>query len=42
VFAERDAHDLGRKAIRDGCFVDVKSRFDAAALRGAGLRVWRL
>jgi UDP-N-acetyl-D-glucosamine/UDP-N-acetyl-D-galactosamine dehydrogenase len=41
-FAERDAHDLGRKTIRGGCFVDVKSRFDAAALREAGLRIWRL
>ncbi|MDP3701027.1 MAG: nucleotide sugar dehydrogenase [Hylemonella sp.] len=25
-----------------GCFVDVKSRFDAHALRAAGFRVWRL
>ncbi len=25
-----------------GCFVDVKSRFDAQALQAAGLRVWRL
>jgi UDP-N-acetyl-D-galactosamine dehydrogenase len=41
-FAQRDAHDLGRKTIRDGCFIDVKSRFDAAALRDAGLKVWRL
>ncbi len=41
-FAQLDAPDLARKAIRDGCFIDVKSRFDAAALRGVGLRVWRL
>jgi len=41
-FATRDAEDLGRKAIRGGCFIDIKSRFDADALRGAGLRVWRL
>lgn len=26
----------------NGCFVDVKSRFDAGQLRAAGLRVWRL
>ena len=38
-FAERDAHDLGRKTIRDGCFIDVKSRFNSGALREAGLRV---
>jgi UDP-N-acetyl-D-galactosamine dehydrogenase len=25
-----------------GCFVDVKARFDAAALAAAGLHVWRL
>ena len=31
--AERDVHDLGRKVIRDGCFIDVKAKFDAAALR---------
>ena len=36
------AHDLGRKAIRGGCFIDVKSRFDTALLRDAGLTVWRL
>jgi UDP-N-acetyl-D-galactosamine dehydrogenase len=41
-FAERDAQELGRKTIRNGCFIDVKSRFDRAALRGLGLRVWRL
>jgi UDP-N-acetyl-D-galactosamine dehydrogenase len=41
-FAERDVHDLSRKTIRHGCFIDVKSRFDSGALREAGLRVWRL
>jgi len=30
------------KVIEGGCFIDVKSRFDAAALRTAGLTVWRL
>ena len=40
--ADRDVHDLSRKVIRDGCFIDVKAKFDAAALRQAGLRVWRL
>ncbi len=42
VFAERDADDLGRKAIRGGCFIDVKSRWPGDELRQAGLRVWRL
>jgi UDP-N-acetyl-D-glucosamine/UDP-N-acetyl-D-galactosamine dehydrogenase len=37
-----DADALARKAIRGGCFIDVKAGFDAAALRAAGLRVWRL
>ena len=34
--------DIGRKVVKSGCFVDVKSRFDATALEAAGLRVWRL
>jgi UDP-N-acetyl-D-galactosamine dehydrogenase len=25
-----------------GCFIDVKSAFDALALEAAGLRIWRL
>jgi UDP-N-acetyl-D-glucosamine/UDP-N-acetyl-D-galactosamine dehydrogenase len=41
-FAQRDAQDLARKVIRGGVFIDVKSRFDADALRAAGLKVWRL
>ncbi len=34
--------EISRKAVKSGCFVDVKSGFDAAALEAAGLRVWRL
>ncbi len=30
------------KMVPGGCFIDVKGAFDAAALRTAGLRVWRL
>ena len=30
------------KVIQGGCFIDVKSQFDVAALRQAGLTVWRL
>ncbi|MBC8058419.1 MAG: nucleotide sugar dehydrogenase [Rhizobiales bacterium] len=34
--------EIARKAVAQGCFVDVKSGFDAAALEAAGLHVWRL
>ena len=33
---------LRGKLVHGGCFIDVKACFDAAALRKAGLRVWRL
>jgi UDP-N-acetyl-D-glucosamine/UDP-N-acetyl-D-galactosamine dehydrogenase len=36
------AEELSRKLIRGGVVVDVKAGLDAEALRGAGLRVWRL
>jgi hypothetical protein len=32
---------LGKSADR-ACFIDVKGKFDLAALAGAGLTVWRL
>jgi UDP-N-acetyl-D-galactosamine dehydrogenase len=34
--------DLQRKLIKGGCFIDVKSCYDANALTEAGIRVWRL
>jgi len=34
--------DIGRKIVKNGCFIDVKAGFDAAALNAAGLHVWRL
>ena len=34
--------ELTRKVVRGGVFVDVKAAYDAQALRGTGLRVWRL
>jgi UDP-N-acetyl-D-galactosamine dehydrogenase len=45
--AHRDYADLGlddlcRKVVKGGAFIDVKAAFDSAALRAAGLRVWRL
>ena len=36
------AEDLCRKMVKGGVFVDVKSAYDAQALKGAGVRVWRL
>ena len=33
---------FGTKLAPKGCFMDVKARFDAAALRAAGISVWRL
>ena len=34
--------DIGRKLVKGGAFIDVKAAFDAAVLRRAGYRVWRL
>ena len=34
--------DLCRKLVKGGAFIDVKAGFDAAAIKGAGLRLWRL
>ena len=36
------SRQICEKVVPDGCFVDVKAGFDAAALKAAGLRVWRL
>jgi len=36
------AKELVAKIVTNGCFVDVKSKFDASALRVAGASVWRL
>jgi UDP-N-acetyl-D-galactosamine dehydrogenase len=41
-FLKTETPTLAQKVNRGGCFVDVKSAFDAAALRQAGLCVWRL
>ncbi len=39
---DRPLNDFIGKLNTNGCFIDVKSCFDADALRKAGLRVWRL
>ncbi len=41
-YRELTAEDICRKLVRGGCFVDVKSAYDAAPLESAGLHVWRL
>ncbi|MFM7533229.1 MAG: nucleotide sugar dehydrogenase [Rubrivivax sp.] len=41
-FKALSAEDLCRKMVKGGVFVDVKSAYDAQALKGAGVRVWRL
>ena len=41
-YKELGAEDVARKAVKGGCFIDVKAGFDALALRAQGLHVWRL
>ena len=41
-FKALSAEDLCRKMVKGGVFVDVKSAYDAQALKVAGVRVWRL
>ena len=41
-FLDRPLTDFQTKVSDKGCFIDVKSQFDQAALREAGLNVWRL
>jgi UDP-N-acetyl-D-glucosamine/UDP-N-acetyl-D-galactosamine dehydrogenase len=41
-FVTRPIADFLAKLVEHGCFIDVKSQFDIAALQRAGLFVWRL
>jgi UDP-N-acetyl-D-galactosamine dehydrogenase len=41
-YAELGVDDLGKKLVKGGAFIDVKARFDSAAITGAGYRLWRL
>ena len=34
--------EISRKVVKNGCFVDVKAGFNAAAFKAAGIAVWRL
>jgi UDP-N-acetyl-D-galactosamine dehydrogenase len=41
-FFGRPLTDFQSKVVENGCFIDIKSKFDQTALREAGLNVWRL
>ena len=41
-YQELTTEDICRKLVRGGCFVDVKSAYDAQPLEAAGVHVWRL
>ena len=41
-FTSLTVEDFQQKLVKGGCFVDVKSCFDAQAFEGSGVRVWRL
>ncbi len=41
-FVSKPVGEYCDKLVDNGCFIDVKSRFDMPALREAGLTVWRL
>ncbi len=42
AFFARALPELLAKVVPKGCFIDIKSRFDATQLQAAGLKVWRL
>jgi UDP-N-acetyl-D-galactosamine dehydrogenase len=41
-YRQLSVEDIGRKLVKGGNFIDIKARFDVAALKAAGLQVWRL
>jgi len=41
-FLARDISDYIDKTVPNGCFIDVKSKFDLAELRNSSLNFWRL
>ncbi len=42
AFTGRSLADYAAKTVPHGCFIDVKSLFDLAAVKALGLNVWRL
>ena len=41
-YSELSVEDFGKKLIKGGAFIDVKSAFDGAAIQAAGYKLWRL
>lgn len=41
-YAELSVEDFGKKLIKGGAFIDVKSAFDGGAIQAAGYKLWRL
>ena len=41
-FSELSIDDFGKKLVKGGVFIDVKSAFDRDAIAGAGYKLWRL
>lgn len=41
-FLDIEPGRYAEKIVKHGCFIDIKSKFDAGRLRAAGLSVWRL
>ena len=41
-YAKLTVEDFSRKLVKGGAFIDVKAAFDAAQIKGAGYRLWRL
>jgi UDP-N-acetyl-D-galactosamine dehydrogenase len=42
AFIAMPLEEIAAKLVPQGCFIDVKSRFDRRALEAAGFSVWRL
>ncbi|HKQ30019.1 MAG TPA: UDP binding domain-containing protein, partial [Burkholderiales bacterium] len=41
-FLRMNAAAMAAKLVPQGCFIDVKSRFDRKAIAGSGINLWRL
>ena len=41
-YADLSIEDIGRKVVKGGAFIDVKSSFDHGAVTSAGYKLWRL
>ena len=41
-YAALSMDDFGKKLVKGGAFIDVKSSFDRIAIEAAGYKLWRL